>query len=60
VRVWDDAATSDVDPARWPPPRAAGLITDVGPDLRLTLQGSPEPIDTGRLAFEDVCQAFGM
>ena len=60
VRVWDDAATSDIDPARWPPPRAAGLVTDVGPDLRLTLQGRLEPIDSGRLAFEDACQAFGI
>jgi biotin-(acetyl-CoA carboxylase) ligase len=60
VRIWDDAVTSDTDPAGWPAPLAAGLIIDVGSDLRLTLQGRREPIDRGRLAFEDACARFGI
>jgi len=60
VRVWDEGTAADADPARWPPPRAAGLVVGVDRNLGLSLHGGHEPIGSGRLAFEEVCQAFGV
>ena len=60
VRVWDEGAAEGADPARWPPPRGAGLVVDIDRNLGLSLHGRREPIGNGRLAFEEVCQAFGV
>ncbi|MCU0255166.1 MAG: hypothetical protein MUF60_00330 [Vicinamibacterales bacterium] len=53
VRVWDDRATDGVAVEHWPPPRASGVVTAIGPDLALMLAGHAEPVVTGRLAFAE-------
>jgi hypothetical protein len=59
VRVWDESAgETDDDP--WPPPLARGTVVDITPDLALRFAGRPSPVAKGRLAFEEVCRAFGL
>jgi biotin-(acetyl-CoA carboxylase) ligase len=51
VRIWDDRATSGVDSRLWPPPIAEGVVTAVGDDLSLTIDGRREAVHQGRLAL---------
>lgn len=52
VAVYDDRGTSGVDPARWPPPLAAGRVTAIGDDLSLTIERHRHPLHAGRLVLE--------
>jgi biotin-[acetyl-CoA-carboxylase] ligase BirA-like protein len=60
VRVYTEAAAEHDPPDAWPPPLAAGVVQDIRDDLSLVIEGVPEPIATGRLAFEADCHAFGL
>lgn len=59
VRIWDECAVGG-DVAAWPAPAAAGLVVDIEPDLCLRLHDRTERVESGRLAFEDACEAFGL
>jgi BirA family biotin operon repressor/biotin-[acetyl-CoA-carboxylase] ligase len=50
VCIWDDVPGGEPDPARTPP-RARGVVRDIGPDLSLHLEGRAEPVREGRLAI---------
>lgn len=58
VRVWDESASENADVRMWPRPLAAGVVTDIGPDLTLALEGGRDRIERGRLALEEACQRF--
>jgi len=60
VRIWAEGSQAGADPAGWPEPLAVGRVAAIGPDLRLHLEGRAEPVDRGRLAFEETCVAFGL
>jgi biotin-[acetyl-CoA-carboxylase] ligase BirA-like protein len=59
VRIWDESV-GEVEGASWPPPLARGTVVGITPDLALRFADVPAPVTTGRLAFEEVCQAFGL
>jgi len=58
VRVWETEA-DELEDAR-PEPLASGTVRAIHGDLSLGIDGCPEPIHSGRLAFEDVCREFGL
>ena len=60
VRIWEEGATDGRPPAAWPPATASGRVLDLGPDLRLRIEGRDEPVDRGRLAFEEACREVGL
>lgn len=51
VRIWDDRATSGVNSQDWPPPLAEGVVTAIGDDLSLTVDGRRETVHQGRLVL---------
>jgi biotin-[acetyl-CoA-carboxylase] ligase BirA-like protein len=59
VRVWDESV-GETDGEEWPAPIARGTVVEITPDLGLRLAGQTSPVTKGRLAFEEVCQAFGL
>lgn len=60
VRVYDETFGEPPLDQAWPEPLARGTVVGVGTDLSLRLQGRAEPVTRGRLAFERVCQRFGI
>jgi biotin-[acetyl-CoA-carboxylase] ligase BirA-like protein len=58
VRVWDERAIEGLEMPAWPAAIAAGVVTGIGPDLTLSIEGSAGPVARGRLAFEEACAAF--
>ncbi len=59
VRVYADGTGTAVL-ADWPPPLAAGVVRDIRDDLSLVIDGLPEPVARGRLAFETDCRERGL
>jgi biotin-(acetyl-CoA carboxylase) ligase len=53
VCIWDEAATDCHPGAALPPPSVKGIVSDIGPDLSLWLEGIAEPVKKGRLAFAE-------
>ena len=49
VCIWDDVPGGVADT----PPRARGVVRDIGRDLSLHLEGRAEPVTEGRLAIAD-------
>jgi hypothetical protein len=60
VRVYAEAVAEHDPPHAWPPPLAAGVVQDIRDDLSLVIEGMPDPVANGRLAFEADCHAFGL
>jgi len=52
VRIWDEAA--DLASGGGAGPLATGTVRAILDDLSLVIEGHPEPIARGRLAFDDV------
>jgi biotin-(acetyl-CoA carboxylase) ligase len=51
VRIWDEAACAEADPARWAPPLAEGVVAEIARDLSLRLEGRRDVVSRGRLAL---------
>jgi BirA family biotin operon repressor/biotin-[acetyl-CoA-carboxylase] ligase len=60
VRIYPDGHDDTAPAAAWPRPVAAGLVTRIGDDLFLGIEGLERPVGSGRLAFEEDCEAFGL
>jgi len=52
VRVYPEGLDEDAPVPEWPAPIATGVVTSIEKDLTLRIEGWPEPISRGRLAFE--------
>ena len=52
VRVYPEGLDEDAPVSEWPDPIATGVVTSMEDDLTLRIEGWPEPISRGRLAFE--------
>jgi len=55
VRIWPEGIPESEPPEAWPEPIARGVVREVRPDLTLEIEGLPDPVHRGRLAFETVC-----
>lgn len=51
VAVWAESLPDDSDAAPLAPPLARGLVTGLGPDLSLSLEGHASPLGGGRMAY---------
>jgi biotin-[acetyl-CoA-carboxylase] ligase BirA-like protein len=60
VRVWEESVESTTGATDRPAPLAKGVVTSIGDDLSLAIEGHPEPVVRGRLAFEEVCESLGV
>jgi BirA family biotin operon repressor/biotin-[acetyl-CoA-carboxylase] ligase len=60
VRVYPEGIDDEAPPERWPPPLATGVVRGIRDDLSLEIEGHPEPVSRGRLAFEEACAAHGL
>ncbi len=60
VRIWNEGLAGGSDVRKWPAPTAAGLVVGLGPDLALAVEGQRHAVREGQLAFEEVCQSFGL
>jgi biotin-[acetyl-CoA-carboxylase] ligase BirA-like protein len=60
VRIWEETTGGDVEAGLMPAPLASGVVSDIRPDLSLTLAGRPDPVDKGRLALESACRELGL
>jgi biotin-(acetyl-CoA carboxylase) ligase len=59
VRVYPTDVDETAPPSRWPEPLAAGVVRGIRDDLALLIDGAPA-VQSGRLAREESCQAFGL
>jgi len=53
VEIWPDTLDVDTPGA----PLARGVVKAIAPDLSLTLEGHPDPIHSGRLAFPEISES---
>jgi biotin-[acetyl-CoA-carboxylase] ligase BirA-like protein len=51
VRIWDESACAEADPAQWAPPLAEGVVSEIARDLSLRLEGRRDVVTRGRLAL---------
>lgn len=59
IRIYPEDLAATAAEA-WPAPLAAGTLVGIRSDLGLLLEGGDEPVQRGRLAFEESCEAFGL